>query len=161
MLGESVFPKELRPCMSRIFSSKPSILISNWESLPQVLVVLVVLATGPVDVRTSFRHFPVGAFAIFSLLVSHFRVLLHHHVYEGKKIVKLVLQGGHPNLLFIRPTRFSRHSSVCTDKILQTNSVKLDFEFTIRIMTLVLPRGKPRLGMSAFMMRMIALCINK
>jgi hypothetical protein len=27
-------PKELRPCMSQIFSSKPSILLSNWESLP-------------------------------------------------------------------------------------------------------------------------------
>uniref|UniRef100_A0A2N9I1A8 Uncharacterized protein n=1 Tax=Fagus sylvatica TaxID=28930 RepID=A0A2N9I1A8_FAGSY len=55
-----------------------------------------------IDVRTSFRHFTVGTFAIFSLLVSHFCVSLHYHVYEGKKIVKLVLRGGHPNLMFIR-----------------------------------------------------------
>ncbi len=41
--------------------------------------------------RTSFRHFTIGTFAIFSPLVSHFCVSLHYHVYEGKKIVKLVL----------------------------------------------------------------------
>ena len=100
-------------------------------------------------------------FLPFSLLVSHFRDLLHHHVYKGKKTVKLVLQGDHPNLLFIRPTCFSRHLFVCMDNILQTDSVKLDFEIITRIMTLGLPRGKPQLGMSVFMMRMIALCINK
>jgi hypothetical protein len=112
-------------------------------------------------VRTSFRHFTIGVFSIFPLLVSHFRDLLHHHVYEGKKIVKLVLRGGHPNLMFIRPICFSHHLFVCMDEILQANENELDFEFTIRIRTLGLLRGKPRLGMSAFMMHMISLCINK
>uniref|UniRef100_A0A2N9EY37 Uncharacterized protein n=1 Tax=Fagus sylvatica TaxID=28930 RepID=A0A2N9EY37_FAGSY len=34
MLEKSVFPKEFKPCMSLIFSSKVSILLSNWESFP-------------------------------------------------------------------------------------------------------------------------------
>uniref|UniRef100_A0A2N9FJL7 Uncharacterized protein n=1 Tax=Fagus sylvatica TaxID=28930 RepID=A0A2N9FJL7_FAGSY len=34
MLEKSVFPKEFKPCMSLIFSSKLSILLSNWESFP-------------------------------------------------------------------------------------------------------------------------------
>jgi hypothetical protein len=34
MLEKSVFPKEFRPCMSLIFSSRLSILLSNWESFP-------------------------------------------------------------------------------------------------------------------------------
>jgi hypothetical protein len=112
-------------------------------------------------VRTSFRHFTIGTFAIFSPLVSHFCVSLHYHVYEGKKIVKLVLRGGHPNLMFIRPICFSHHLFVCMNEILRANENELDFEFTIRIRTLGLLRSKPRLGMSAFMMHMISPCINK
>jgi hypothetical protein len=34
MLEKSVFPKEFKPCMSLIFSSRLSILLSNWESFP-------------------------------------------------------------------------------------------------------------------------------
>uniref|UniRef100_A0A2N9GLM9 Uncharacterized protein n=1 Tax=Fagus sylvatica TaxID=28930 RepID=A0A2N9GLM9_FAGSY len=34
MLEKFVFPKEFKPCMSLIFSSKLSILLSNWESFP-------------------------------------------------------------------------------------------------------------------------------
>jgi hypothetical protein len=34
MLEKSVFPKEFKPCMSLIFSSKLSILLSIWESFP-------------------------------------------------------------------------------------------------------------------------------
>jgi hypothetical protein len=34
MLEKSVFPKEFRPCMSLIFSSRLSILLSIWESFP-------------------------------------------------------------------------------------------------------------------------------
>jgi hypothetical protein len=57
-------------------------------------------------------------------------------VYEGEKVVKLVLQGGHPNLMFIWPTCFSRHLFMCTDEILRANDNKLDFEITIKIITL-------------------------
>jgi hypothetical protein len=34
MLEKSVFLKEFKPCMSLIFSSRLSILLSNWESFP-------------------------------------------------------------------------------------------------------------------------------
>uniref|UniRef100_A0A2N9FUD8 Uncharacterized protein n=1 Tax=Fagus sylvatica TaxID=28930 RepID=A0A2N9FUD8_FAGSY len=76
------------------FLLSPSILPSNWESLPSGFGGVGGLGNMVhVDVRTSFRHFTIGTFAIFSPLVSHFCVSLHYHVYEGKKIVKLVLRG--------------------------------------------------------------------
>ena len=96
-----------------------------------------------VDVRVYFQHFFVGVFAIFSPLVSHFHVSLYHHVYEGEKIVKFTLEGSHPILMFIWPTCFSCHLFVCTDKILQANSNKLDFEITIGSMTPAYLVGKP------------------
>jgi hypothetical protein len=34
MLEKSVFPKEFKPCMSLIFSSRLSILLFIWESFP-------------------------------------------------------------------------------------------------------------------------------
>ena len=50
---------------------------------------------------------------------------------------------------------------MCTDKILQSNGTKLDFEITIGDMTLAHLVGEPWLGMNTYMMCMIVLCTNK